>query len=129
MLRRCDDTGLIDQRSQRIALAALVYSEHGKASRSQNPCAHGNPHVGGCTSMHLCLDHALLRLSAQQPLKGRLSPKPVYFDDVDACGDLDTGLGLQVKQSVFQWSYDNKNTARHKQGWWVNVRTVLARWP
>ena len=64
--------------------------------------------------MHLCLDHALLRLSAQQPLKGRLSPKPVYFDDVDACGDLDTGLGLQVKQSVFQWSYDNKNTARHK---------------
>ena len=65
MLRRCDDTGLIDQRSQRIALAALVYSEHGKASRSQNPCAHGNPHVGDCTSMHLCLDHALLRLSAQ----------------------------------------------------------------
>ena len=109
MLHSCTDTGLIDQRSQRVALAATVYSSHGAASHLQNPCAQGQRHVRDCASMHLCLDYALLELSDQQPVKSARSPKPVYFDDVNACNDYESGLGLQTKQSVFQWHDDGSS--------------------
>ena len=69
MLSRCTDISLIDQRSQRIALAATVYSAHGAASHLPNPCAQGQGQVQHCVSMHLCLDYALLQLSSQQPVK------------------------------------------------------------
>lgn len=109
MLNRCTDISLIDQRSQRIALAATVYSAHGAASHLPNPCAQGQGQVQHCVLMHLCLDYALLQLSSQQPVKNLRSPKPIYFDDVHACGDYDSGLGLQTKQSIFQWYADGSS--------------------
>jgi hypothetical protein len=110
MLHDCDH-GLIDQRSQRVALAALAYGPHGASQ--PNPCARGSPQVANCESMHLCLDYALLKLTNARPLKETRSPKPVYFDDVHSCGDFESGLGLQVKQAVYQW-HDNVDSDRHK---------------
>jgi hypothetical protein len=99
------DISLVDQRSQRAALAAVAY----RAAGLPNPCARGMASMSRCAEYHLCMDGALMQLMHGQPLKSVHSPHPIFFEDVNACGEAESGLGLQLKQSAFQWHESNSD--------------------
>ena len=113
-LRTCD-SHLLDQLTQRLALASTAY----RAADKPNPCV---PAETVCNVA--CLDGALMQLVGGLPNKGLASPWPIFFDDIDACGRSETGLGLQVKQTVHQW-YDDHDDNRHK--WLPPLQVAISR--
>lgn len=93
-----------DQPPMRIALLETILHAAGKSTRPR--CVTS---FTSCLEATRCLDTEAVKLTGGSPLKNDRSPKPVWFDDISLNN---TGIALQVKQSVFQW-HNNKDESRH----------------
>lgn len=93
-----------DQPSMRIALIETMLHAAGKSNRP-----HCMTRFTSCPMATRCLDTEAVKLVGGSPLKDDHSPKPIWFDDISS---INTGIALQVKQSVFQW-HNNNDESRH----------------